>query len=171
MHGVFVYEKDNKGDYVLNRDKSYCKNNGKIGDYDSVLGKVSFSFIGTDSCFLYFDYKEDTSLYGTIKKRAKTDTTYLALYTGEGADTYANPVYYYKGNVENNNVLFAGFCWKIVRTTETGGVKIVYNGVQKDEVQISPIEQSSYANISNDATYPYTFDSTSKTFTNRRKCI
>ena len=93
-----------KGDYTLNYEKSYCKNNGKIGDYDSSLGKVSFSFIGTDSCFLYFDYKEDTSLYGTIKKRAKTDTTYLALYTGEGADTYAKPVYYYKGNVQNNNL-------------------------------------------------------------------
>ena len=135
--GATDYTKSNskdipKGDYTLNYEKSYCKNNGKIGNYDSSLGKVSFSFIGTDSCFLYFDYKEDTSLYGTIKKRAKTDTTYLALYTGEGADTYANPVYYYKGNVQNNNVLFGGFCWKIVRTTETGGVKIVYNGVQKD---------------------------------------
>ena len=135
--GAADYTKSNskdipKGDYVLNRDKSYCKNNGVIGYYDSSLGKVSFSFIGTDSCYLYFDYKEDTSLYGTIKKRAQTDTTYLALYTGEGADTYANPVYYYKGNVQNNNVLFAGFCWKIVRTTETGGVKIVYNGVQKN---------------------------------------
>ena len=167
--GATDYTKSNskdipKGDYVLNRDKSYCKNNGKIGNYDSSLGKVSFSFIGSESCYLYFDYKEDTSLYGTIKKRAKTDTTYLALYTGEGADTYANPVYYYKGNVQNNNVLFAGFCWKIVRTTETGGVKIVYNGEQRDEVQTSLIEQSSYANISNDATYPYTFDSTSKTW-------
>ena len=158
-----------KGDYVLNYEKSYCKNNGVIGDYDSSLGKVSFSFIGTDSCFLYFDYKEDTSLYGTIKKRAKTDTTYLALYTGEGADTYAKPVYYYKGNVQNNNVLFGGFCWKIVRTTETGGVKIVYNGVQKDKVQISPLEQSSYVNINNDTTYPYTFDSTSKTWVSTNK--
>ena len=135
--GATDYTKSNskdlpKGDYVLNYEKSYCKNNGVIGDYDSSLGKVSFSFIGSDSCYLYFDYKEDTSLYGTIKKRAKTDTTYLALYTGEGADTYENPVYYYKGNVQNNNVLFGGFCWKIVRTTETGGVKIVYNGVQKD---------------------------------------
>ena len=172
--GATDYTKSNskdipKGDYVLNRDKSYCKNNGKIGNYDSTLGKVSFSFIGTDSCYLYFDYKEDTSLYGTIKKRAKTDTTYLGLYTGEGADTYANPVYYYKGNVQNNNVLFGGFCWKIVRTTETGGVKIVYNGVQKDEVQTSPIERSSYTNISNDATYPYTFDSTSKTWVSTNK--
>ncbi len=172
--GATDYTKSNskdipKGDYVLNRDKSYCKNNGKIGDYDSSLGKVSFSFIGSDSCYLYFDYKEDTSLYGTIKKRAKTDTTYLALYTGEGADTYAKPVYYYKGNVQNNNVLFGGFCWKIVRTTETGGVKIVYNGVQKDKVQISPLEQSSYVNINNDTTYPYTFDSTSKTWVSTNK--
>ena len=46
-----------KGNYVLNRDKSYCKNNGKIGNYDSSLGKVSFSFIGTDSYYLYFDYE------------------------------------------------------------------------------------------------------------------
>ena len=161
--GATDYTKSNskdipKGDYVLNRDKSYCKNNGKIGDYDSTLGKVSFSFIGTDSCFLYFDYKEDTSLYGTIKKRAKTDTTYLALYTGEGADTYAKPVYYYKGNVQNNNVLFAGFCWKIVRTTETGGVKIVYNGVQKDGScnntgTDSQIGTSAFSNDSNSPAY------------------
>ena len=45
-----------KGNYALNREKSYCKNNGVIGDYDNTLGKVSFSFIGTDSCYLYFDY-------------------------------------------------------------------------------------------------------------------
>ena len=60
--GATDYTKSNskdipKGDYVLNRDKSYCKNNGKIGNYDNSLGKVSFSFIGIDSCFLYFDYE------------------------------------------------------------------------------------------------------------------
>ena len=55
-----------KGNYVLNRDKSYCKNNGKIGNYDSSLGKVSFSFIGTDSCFLYFDYDSEPKGYEKI---------------------------------------------------------------------------------------------------------
>ena len=35
---------------------------------------------------------------------------------------------YYRGAVENNNVKFANFCWKIVRTTETGGIKLIYNG-------------------------------------------
>ncbi len=45
-----------KGLYELNYEKSFCKNNGKILNYDNILGKVSFSFIGTDGCYLYFDY-------------------------------------------------------------------------------------------------------------------
>ncbi len=40
-----------------------------------------------------------------------------------------HPVYYYRGNISNNNVLFGAFCWKIVRTTSTGGTKLIYNGV------------------------------------------
>ena len=39
-----------------------------------------------------------------------------------------NPVYYYHGNVSDNYVLFAGYCWKVVRTTSTGGVKLIYDG-------------------------------------------
>jgi hypothetical protein len=39
------------------------------------------------------------------------------------------PIYYYRGAVDNNNLIFANFCWKIVRTTETGGLKLIYNGI------------------------------------------
>ena len=31
------------------------------------------------------------------------------------------------------NVKFAGFCWKIIATTNTGGVKIIYNGPAVDD--------------------------------------
>lgn len=41
-------------------------------------------------------------------------------------DTY--PIYYYRGAVDNNNVKFGGFCWQAIRTTDTGGVKMIYNG-------------------------------------------
>ena len=41
-------------------------------------------------------------------------------------------IYYYRGEVANNNVIFGGFCWLIVRTTDTGGVKMIYNGVATD---------------------------------------
>ena len=142
------------------------KDEGSLGS-GSTMDKKLNAYLTLGSGSTIGDLKLD--LYHTIENRYNQDKTYLGLYNGEGADTYANPVYYYKDNVQNNNVLFAGFCWKIVRTTETGGVKLVYNGVQKDEFEISPIEQSSYANISNDATYPYTFDSTSKTWVSTNK--
>ncbi len=45
-------------------------------------------------------------------------------YTENGQD-----VYYFRGEIDNNNVVWAGKCWKIVRTTYTGGTKMIYNGV------------------------------------------
>ena len=71
-----------KGNYVLNRDKSYCKNNGVIGDYDNTLGKISFSFIGTDSCYLYFDKIIDTEK-PVIKNLNVSGTTVTATLTDD----------------------------------------------------------------------------------------
>ena len=34
----------------------------------------------------------------------------------------------YSAILESNNVLFAGFCWQMIRTTTDGGVKLIYNG-------------------------------------------
>ncbi len=45
-----------KGSYLLNKEKSFCENNGDISSYDNVNGVVGFSFIGSDRCTLYFDY-------------------------------------------------------------------------------------------------------------------
>ena len=41
-------------------------------------------------------------------------------------DTY--PILYYRGNIENNNVVYANKCWQIVRTTTNGNTKVIYNG-------------------------------------------
>ncbi len=43
------------------------------------------------------------------------------------------PIYYYRGNVDNNNVRWANKCWKIIRTTDTGGVKMIYNGLPAED--------------------------------------
>lgn len=40
-------------------------------------------------------------------------------------------VYYYTSGM-NNHVLFANKCWQVVRTTETEGVKLIYNGVPRN---------------------------------------
>lgn len=41
-------------------------------------------------------------------------------------------IYFFTGGSVDNNVLFAGFCWKIIRTTDNGSVKMIYNGVPTD---------------------------------------
>ena len=42
------------------------------------------------------------------------------------------PMYFYRGNVTDNNVILNDMCWLIVRTTETGGTKLLYNGTPTD---------------------------------------
>ena len=137
--GATDYTKSNskdipKGDYTLNYEKSYCKNNGKIGNYDSTLGKVSFSFIGTDSCYLYFDYDSEPKGYekilldngngattvdaakayiegrttSTTPNFANTATTNEGMYAADDDYTATTGMksYYFRGAVNNNWVKF-----------------------------------------------------------------
>ena len=50
------------------------------------------------------------------------------LYILPGTENDTNPIYYYRGAVNNNNVIFGDYCWQVVRTTDTGGIKMIYNG-------------------------------------------
>ena len=40
--------------------------------------------------------------------------------------------YYYRGNVKNNNVLFGGFYWQIIRINGDSSIRLLYNGTSKD---------------------------------------
>lgn len=62
-----------------------------------------------------------------------SDTNGKGVYLLSGTEKKSYPTYYYRGDVNDNNVLFANYCWKIVRTTETGGVKLIFNGSPKEE--------------------------------------
>lgn len=67
-----------------------------------------------------FDYKAGAS---------ETDTgIYIESRTAD--DEY--PVYYYRGMPQNNNVLYGGFCWLMLRTTSLGNIKLIYNGLPSD---------------------------------------
>lgn len=82
---------------------------------------------------------EKTMLYKVLQKAAEEGTLALK-YTGNHQDSFdasgTQPIYYFNaGNAteaaeiqDQNNVLFANMCWKMVRTTDTGGVKLIYNG-------------------------------------------
>ena len=142
--------------YNLNLDQSALANKSFKGKY----------YVANVSC----DKSEDKTIYSLVKNRYKNNDTYVKLYSESDASTYANPVYYFSGNYQvNNNVLFAGFCWNMIRTTENGGIKILYNGVPKDEYDSILLEQNNYQNLNNDAIYPYTFNSANKTWVSSNK--
>lgn len=82
---------------------------------DSIIKRLQVSTAQTDSEIDFTRYSSDTNGKG--------------LYIYSGTEDETNPIYYYRGEVANNNVIYAGACWKIVRTTENGGVKLIYNGV------------------------------------------
>ena len=74
--------------------------------------------------------KENATLDTNIDfSKISSDTNGKGVYIRSGTENDTNPIYYYRGDVDNNNLIFADTCWKIVRTTETGGTKLIYNGV------------------------------------------
>ena len=106
----------------------------------NLSGSISVKLKGTSSNNpnLTTEAVKTIPLYDYIKNNADTTTTIdfsktsvqdstNGIYTTTNTDS-GNPVYYYRGNVDNR-VIFANFCWRIVRTTETGGVKLIYDGV------------------------------------------
>ena len=64
--------------------------------------------------------------FSLTSAQSNTNGIYMTTDTDSG-----KPVYYYRGNVDNH-IIFANYCWRIVRTTETGGVKLIYDGVPTD---------------------------------------
>ena len=84
-------------------------------------------------------YTKTDKLYNVLK-RATDVGTYAKEYTGTHQDSISGngdkKIYYWYGSnatngttIQNlNNVIFAGQCWQMIRTTDTGGVKMIYNG-------------------------------------------
>ena len=79
------------------------------------------------------------TLYGVLQKEAE-EGTYAKKYTGDHKDSYtrsaSHDIYHFHADDETeadvilnkNNVLFANHCWQMIRTTDVGGVKLLYNG-------------------------------------------
>ena len=74
--------------------------------------------------------------YDTTLSQAESNGRGVNTFASTANDTY--PVYYYRGGGNyvqysfipqlDNNAIWGDYCWKIIRTTDTGGVKMIYNG-------------------------------------------
>ena len=90
---------------------------GKVVKTQRLYDKIKEQSLGND--------KEK----GIDYKKANSPTNGEGVYLFDETKNDTNPVYFYRGTHNlKNNLLYANFCWKIVRTTETGGVRVVYNG-------------------------------------------
>ena len=111
-------------DYEINVEA-----NVEIEEYN---GRTFYHVSGDDSLLDNISSKNVSSNQGIDFSAPSSDSNGKGIYVRSGTENDQYPIYYYRGNVTNNNVLFGGFCWKILRTTSTGGVKLIYNGVSEN---------------------------------------
>ena len=113
-------DKDNNYEYVTDNDydfKEYCKCN----DDEKICGSSYSS--------LYDVLKDEEMNVGLVKKYSGTHRDSLNI-AGD------KDIYYYRAETNDdvnkilnkNNVLFGNYCWQIIRTTDMGGVRLLYNG-------------------------------------------
>lgn len=66
----------------------------------------------------------------------------------ENNDKTGRRLYYFRGDVKNNYVQFAGYCWRIVRTNENGSIRILYhstvNGLSCNKPADTPIKNINF---------------------------
>ena len=96
---------------------------------------------------------------GIDSSKISSDTNGKGIYMLSSTKNASHPIYYYRGAVTNNNIKFANFCWKIVRTTETDRIKLIYNGAPSSNGTCnntgtsSQIGMSSFNSNTNDNAY------------------
>ncbi len=123
-------------------EKIVCDNN-KNASWDYNKWGIKLSNWGTRSrCNIYFKSLESFTLanktfYLDEMQRCPTINSDGTVTVTEVEDTYGylckakdayGDSYYYRGNVTNNYVLFAGKYWRIVRINGDGTVRVIYDG-------------------------------------------
>ena len=103
---------------------AYIQDNGNSIERNTLYNKISSQAVMDNVASEYV-----TNPNGISLNILSSNTNGKGVYIISSTSNNDYPIHYYRGAVDNNNVKFANFCWKIVRTTETGGVKLIYNGL------------------------------------------
>ena len=151
------------------------------GTGDSYTDGQAMTFASAGEITLYAQWEEEpagSSIADNIADQAneptQIDFTRKAVVSsvattanGNGINKYTEngqDVYYYRGEIANNNVIWAGKCWKILRTTSTGGVKLIYSGERAKEENMDgdlvPVNRCEATGINTaiNSTIDYTFN-------------
>ena len=92
----------------------------------------------------------------TLTTSSNNTSDASGLYKSTATNT-GNPTYYFRGNVTNNYVSFAGFIWRIVRINEDGTIRIIMqDGINNNN-------EYAFNSNYNNYTYMYYTNSQAKT--------
>lgn len=138
--------------------------NGKLSSKNSIHS-YTLTFTGNEQTMNYLFAKVEvkknlpelkTLILGTNNQNVLSDKPTLTTSfdeSGDKAGLYSstdtnsgNPTYFFRGNVENNNVKFAGLNWKILRINEDGSIRLILpEGINNNQkYEYHPEYQSIY---------------------------
>lgn len=147
-HSVTIWLNELADNSVMN--KNFATNifiaAGQDNDGSMITNKIQLAYMIKESAvYSNIDFSKHSSTPGYV-----TNGIYITKNTDFG-----NEVYYYRGDV-NNYIIFGNYCWRIMRTTDTGGVKLLYAGIPTDNqcLDTSPsIGSSRFSKAINDSAY------------------
>ena len=87
----------------------------------------------------------------TLTEPSSNTSDESGLYSSTDTNS-GQPTYYFRGNVNNNYVSFAGLLWKIIRINEDGTIRLILNTNNTKAVfnsSTSPFDKTYYSNGSN----------------------
>ena len=115
--------------YNQTNSKLYvARNTGDITVFQ-VTGATKTTSTQTTNGITYATNVYNLSCTTLTETELETDKSDKGLY--QGTDDYGT-TYYYRGNVKNNIVKFAGFYWQIVRINGDGSIRLIYDGTEKN---------------------------------------
>ena len=127
----------------------------------------------------YVQTKEEEINAGNLIQNLSNTESCITKYEGQVTDQVGQTVtatnVYFNKCEDKRNVIFGGYCWQAIRTTETGGLKLLYNGepvngkCERTRGNHKGIVQSSYTSQNIASSYLYgssfTYDTSTSEFT------
>lgn len=123
--------------YIRNEYINYNQSSKKLYDVSETTGREIYEITGatkSNTKTMWNNTNYDSITYNLdcvtlTSNELEVDKSDKGLY--QANDDYGL-TYYYRGNVKNNNVYFAGLYWQIIRINGDGSIRLMYNGKHKE---------------------------------------
>ena len=113
------------------RVKVFYKDDINSGDFPSSDLNLTLTYT-----LQYVQSEEEEINAGNILQNLASTNSCIYKYEGNVTDRAGETVsasnVYFDRCADKRNIIFAGYCWQAIRTTETGGLKVIYNGIPEN---------------------------------------